>query len=153
MRLKPLSLAITANGRIPRTGFTAPSSDNSPTNIVSARRVSKTCCVAARIPTAIGKSKPEPSLRRSAGARFTTTFLAVMRRCEFSKAERIRCSLSFTALSGKPTRKSPMPPPATFTSTSTFTALMPTIAPAKHFTNIAQTFFIRMLLSSSRYPR
>ena len=49
--------------------------------------------------------------------------------------------ITFTALSGRPTRKSPKPPPATFTSTSTLTALMPTIAPAKHFTNIVLCFY------------
>ena len=60
------------------------------------------CPVAARIPTAIGRSNEAPSLRRSAGARFTTTLRPDIRSPEFSNAARMRCSLSLTALSGSP---------------------------------------------------
>ena len=66
----------------------------------------------------------------AAGARLTTVFRPDMRRPQFSNAARIRSSLSLTALSGSPTRKSPMPLPARLTSTVTRTASIPTMAPA-----------------------
>ena len=117
-------------GSTPRTGFSVPSSDSSPANIVPASVSAFTRDIAARIPTAIGRSNEAPSLRRSAGARLTTTLRPDIRSPEFSNAARMRCSLSFTALSGSPTRYIPSPPPAILTSTVTAAASIPTIAPA-----------------------
>ena len=140
MRSSPSSLARTAMGSTPRTGRSVPSSDSSPTSIVPARRSGATRPMAARMPTAIGRSNPAPSLRRSAGARFTTIFLPDIRSPEFSNAARMRCSLSFTALSGRPTRYSPSPPPVMLTSTVTSTASIPTIVPEWVLTNMGADF-------------
>ena len=129
-RRKPSSRARTAIGSTPRTGFRLPSSDSSPANIVPASASASTRSIAASIPTAIGKSNEAPSLRKSAGARLTTTLRPDIRSPEFPNAARMRCSLSFTALSGSPTRYMPSPPPAILTSTVTAAASIPTIAPA-----------------------
>ena len=126
----PSPRARTAIGSTPRTGFSVPSSDSSPANIVPPSAPASTRPIAASIPTAIGRSNEAPSLRRSAGARLTTTLRPDIRSPEFSNAARMRCSLSLTALSGSPTRYMPSPPPAMLTSTVTATASIPTIAPA-----------------------
>ncbi len=100
----PSRRAQTARGSTPRTERTVPSSDSSPASIVpsSAPAAMRSC--AARIPTAIGRSNAAPSLRSPAGARLTTILRPDIRSPVFSNAERMRCSLSFTALSGSPTR-------------------------------------------------
>src|SRR5207253_5428778 len=64
-----LPRASMAMGRAPRTPRTPPSSDNSPTNRQSGTSFLLRPPYAPRIPSAIGKSKPEPSLRMSAGAK------------------------------------------------------------------------------------
>ena len=147
-RRSPSERARTATGSTPRTGLSEPSSDSSPTNIVPATAPASMRPIAARIPTAIGRSKPDPSLRRSAGARLTTTFLPDIRSPEFSNAARMRCSLSFTALSGSPTRYMPRPPPAMLTSTVTATASIPATAPANVRTNMAKKALRRRSSSS-----
>ena len=73
------------------------------------------------------RSSEEPSLRTSAGARFTTTFLPGIFSPLLSKAERMRSWLSRTALSGSPTRNMPRPG-VMLTSTSTVMASIPTRA-------------------------
>ena len=59
-------------GSTPRVGCMAPSSDSSPTHAARRRgRARRARPPAARTPSAIGRSKPAPTLRTSAGARFT----------------------------------------------------------------------------------
>ena len=62
-------------GRIPFTEFNFPSNDNSPINITFSIFSLSTSPRLASIPTAIGKSKNEPSFLISAGAKFTNIFL------------------------------------------------------------------------------
>ena len=63
---------VSAAASTPRTGWIWPSSASSPTTASGAVRT-LTIPVAVRMPRAIGRSNAEPSLRRSAGARFTVT--------------------------------------------------------------------------------
>ncbi len=69
----------------------------------------------------MGRSKPEPSLRMSAGARLTVTLCGLGKsKPQFFSAALMRSRLSLTAMSGRPTTlKSPMRPEPTSTSTST----------------------------------
>ncbi|MNC80252.1 hypothetical protein D3C75_1329890 [compost metagenome] len=55
----------------PDTGRREPSSASSPIHRVSSASSNRICPLASRIPAAMAKSKAEPSLRTSAGARFT----------------------------------------------------------------------------------
>ncbi|OPZ80799.1 MAG: hypothetical protein BWY76_03247 [bacterium ADurb.Bin429] len=77
----------------------------------------------------MGRSKLGPSLRTSAGARFTT-----MRKvegnlnCELRVATRTRSPASRTAVSGKPTMRYFASPGAVSTCTCTEKASMPRIA-------------------------
>src|SRR6478609_8093199 len=52
---------------------------------------------------AIGRSKPEPSFLMSAGARLMVICVIGTSKPQFRSAARIRCRLSRTAASGKPT--------------------------------------------------
>jgi len=56
-----------------------------------------------RTATAIGRSKDAPSLRRSAGARFTVIFFRGRLRPTCSSAERMRTAPSRTEVAGRPT--------------------------------------------------
>ena len=108
----------------PRTGRTAPSSDNSPTNRCSSR--GPTVPIAPRIPSAIGRSNPAPSFRTLAGARLMVTHLLGYPKPELSSADLIRSRLSRTAVSGIPTvMKLPLVPGYMSTSTSTRYASIP----------------------------
>ena len=73
----------------------------------------------------MGRSKWEPSLGRSAGARFTVTRFCGMDRPEACRAEATRSRASLTALSGRPTIWNVPLPGATITCTSTGTARTP----------------------------
>ena len=84
IRRNPRSRASAVMGNTPFTPRTSPLSESSPTNATSSSDSGITCCIAAKIATAIGKSNPEPSLRRSAGARLTTHLRWVIRKPEFS---------------------------------------------------------------------
>ena len=75
-------------------------------------------------------------------------YIVSFRSPEFSNAARMRCSLSFTALSGSPTRYMPRPPPAMLTSTVTATASIPATAPANVRTNMAKKALRRRSSSS-----
>src|SRR5882724_9774588 len=66
-------------------------------------RPSMTTPVAARMPSAIGRSNEAPSLRRSAGARFTVIRSDGNAKPAFRMALRTRSRLSRTAESGRPT--------------------------------------------------
>jgi hypothetical protein len=61
---------------VPRTEVSVPSSDSSPTNTRPATSSSRSTSNAWSIPTAIGRSKPVPSFRTSAGERFTVMWRA-----------------------------------------------------------------------------
>src|SRR3954453_6150932 len=63
------SRAITAMGKTPGTGRTLPVSPSSPTSRYWPRSVTRSAPYAPRIPIAMGRSNPEPSFLRSAGAR------------------------------------------------------------------------------------
>ena len=70
-RWSPDLRAPSAAARTPPTGRTRPSSASSPTAATPIRPSYGIWPEAARIASAIGRSKPEPSLRSSAGARLT----------------------------------------------------------------------------------
>ena len=112
------SRVATATGRIPRTGRTSPSSDNSPTTIARLRFSGGNSPIVPSKARAIGKSKPEPILRKEAGARFTTTLRTGKLYPELLTADRIRSRLSLIVLSGNPTILKTLIPTETSTSTS-----------------------------------
>jgi AcrR family transcriptional regulator len=82
---------------------TLASSDSSPTTRARSRRPGFTRPVAQRIPTAVGRSKAAPSLRRSAGARLTVIRSIGNSRPALRIAARTRSRLSRTVESGRPT--------------------------------------------------
>ena len=95
--------AASAHASAPGTGRSRPSSASSPSAACSARRSAGSCRDAASTASAMGRSKPEPSFRRPAGARLT-----VMRRSGHSSSAlamplRTRSFASWHALSGSPT--------------------------------------------------
>ncbi len=89
----------------PRTGRSSPPSESSPANSQPASRELSIWPLAARMPSAMGRSNRPESLGRSAGARFT-----VMRLLDgnsspaLAMAERTRSRASFTSVSASPTR-------------------------------------------------
>ena len=88
----------------PRTGRNAPDKDNSPANSWRCKRLPSICPLAAKIPSAMGKSKRPESLGKSAGAKFTVIrWLLGNSKPEFNKAERTRSLASLTSTSAKPT--------------------------------------------------
>ncbi len=109
----------------PRTGRTAPSSESSPANRRPSANEAGTCPVAARMPRAMGRSSPDPVLRRSAGARFTTILLVGIVNPAALMAARTRSRASCTAVSGMPTMAMPGMPFDTATSTVTGSASTP----------------------------
>ena len=128
-RPMPARRAPSAAAMTPPTGLTLPSSASSPTAAQPASASGSIWRVAARIARAMGKSKPEPSLRRPAGARLT-----VIRRAtgHSSSAEsmplRTRSLASWQARSASPTIVSPGRPLWTLASTSTRRESSPTSA-------------------------
>ncbi|MCY1536379.1 hypothetical protein D9M68_718350 [compost metagenome] len=113
----------------PRTGRSSPPSESSPANSQPARRAALIWPLAARMPSAIGRSKRPESLGRSAGARFT-----VMRLLDgnsspaLAMAERTRSRASFTSVSARPTNVKLGRPLARWTSTCTGRASRPSRA-------------------------
>ncbi len=102
---KPASWAALIAGRIPRTGRSVPSSDNSP---ISRTFSTSPLMIPAAIKyaTAIGRSKSGPSFFRSAGANETTIFrlsLFGAGRPEFLIAALTRSFASSTAFPTNPT--------------------------------------------------
>ncbi len=67
----PSRSAATAMGSTPRTGRTSPERESSPQRCSPSSGRGGTSPQAASSATAMGRSNPVPSLRRSAGARFT----------------------------------------------------------------------------------
>ena len=124
----PARRAASAQASAPGTGLSRPSSASSPTAAWPERRFAGICRDAASSARAIGRSKPDPSLRRSAGARLTV----IRRRGHSSSALvmplRTRSFASWQALSGRPTIENPGTPRCRWASTSTSRASRPTRA-------------------------
>src|SRR5262249_23431175 len=112
----------------PGTGRTAPSSASSPMDITEPSDSAGRSPFAARIESAAGRSSPLPAFGRSAGARFTTTFLPGSGNPTKRSADRMRSRLSFTAASGRPTMVRPGRPAPTAVSTTTARPSRPTRA-------------------------
>ena len=96
--------------------------------LILVQTVFRQCPCAARIPSAIGRSKRPPSLGKSAGARLTVTRRDGYSSCAFWIATRTRSRASFTAVSGRPTIDVPGKPPDRCTSTVTGGAATPSCA-------------------------
>src|SRR3989344_4661766 len=99
----PILFASTAMGKMPGTGLTRPSKDNSPTQRLVARKVVRRNPCAVSKPTAIGKSNSDPSLGISAGARLITGFVWGISKEVLTIAVRTRSFDSSTDLFGSPT--------------------------------------------------
>jgi hypothetical protein len=122
---RPARRAESAIGSAPRIGRSAPPSASSPANSYAGSSFAGIWPVAARIPSAIGRSKRPDSLRRSAGARLTVILRAGKSNCAFWSAARTRSRASFTSVSGSPTRLNAGSPPPKCTSTDTGGASRP----------------------------
>ena len=96
-----------------------PSRETSPTITTSRKTADGMSPSAARMPTAMGRSKAAPSLRRSAGARLTVILRWGKLKPLLRSAERTRSRLSRTVRSGSPTTVNMGNPAARSTSTST----------------------------------
>ena len=125
-----------AIGRAPRNGLSLPFNESSPQRMMLLSASCGSSPVAARIPMAIGKSKPTPSFFMSAGERFTVIFSKGNWKPEFFMADRIRSLLSLIAVSGRPTTENDGIPRVTSTSTSMGQASIPKIQPEFTFANI-----------------
>ncbi|MBT9136260.1 MAG: hypothetical protein DDT34_01334 [Firmicutes bacterium] len=115
----PACWQLMAMGSTPCTGRSMPSRDNSPTKTASLIEGSDKCSDAASNATAMERSKPEPSLRKSAGARLTVMRRVGIEKPQFFTAARTLSFASRTARSGRPTMSKLGSPGATSTSTST----------------------------------
>ena len=90
------------------TGRSSPSSDSSPANSSRPGARHRAARLAARMPSAIGRSKRPDSFGRSAGARLTVTACcAGTRSRSFCNAARTRSRASLTSVSARPTRVKP----------------------------------------------
>ena len=123
--LAPARRAAMATGRTPRTGFTSPESDSSPRKWMPWSAAGGSSWLAASRATAMGTSSPAPSLRRSAGARFTTTRFEGSLTPQLRTAASTRTWASETALPASPTRWKRGIPFEVSTSTSTGRASTP----------------------------
>ena len=102
-RHNPRRRAAIAIGKTPRMPLMAPSSDSSPSTTVSSMARRFSWPDVASKPSAMGRSKDDPALRTSAGARFTVMRCAGNVNPEFLIAARTRSRLSRTVASGRPT--------------------------------------------------
>ena len=98
----PLSLAEITMGSAPRTGLREPSRESSPSSRTSSRCSVGSWRVAARMHTAMGRSKEGPSFRVSAGARLTVSRAMGMANPLLAMAALTRSRLSLTEASGRP---------------------------------------------------
>jgi hypothetical protein len=129
VRVRPSRRAASASASAPRTGRRAPASDNSPANSMPSSRRASTRPDAARMPSAIGRSKRPDSLGRSAGARLTVTRLLCGKAKPLSdSAARTRSRDSRTSVSTRPTSVKLGRPLARCTSTRTAGASSPSRA-------------------------
>ena len=90
--------------RMPLTGFKLPSRDNSPAKKRPLISSSRSCLARIKILIAMGKSREEPLLMRSAGARLMTILCLGKEKSEFIMALRTRSLDSRMVLSPIPTR-------------------------------------------------
>ena len=125
----PSRLAAKARASTPRIGRRRPSSPSSAALQIPSMHSAGIWSLASRRPRAMGRSKAGPSLRRSAGARLTTTRFSGIRRPLLRRAARTRSRDSWTAASARPTICSPGKPGPMSTSTRTATASTPLRAP------------------------
>lgn len=110
----------------PRTGRNSPPSESSPANSQPASFEPSIWPAAARMPSAIGRSKRPESLGRSAGARLTVMRLLLGNSSPaLAIAERTRSRASFTSVSTSPTNVKLGSPLARCTSTCTGRASSP----------------------------
>jgi hypothetical protein len=114
-----------ATGSTPRTPRIVPSSPSSPSTIRSSSAARGIVPSATSVARAMGRSKAVPSLRTSAGARFTVTRRGGSGSPALARAAPTRSRLSFTPPAGSPTIVHCGKPRATSTSTSTSNASMP----------------------------
>ncbi len=118
-----------AKGSTPGTARSLPSRASSPAHSTPSNASTGIWPDAARMPSAMGRSKRPPSLGRSAGARLRVMRLVLGKsKPALIKALRTRSRLSFTAVSGRPTSVRPGKPFARCTSTCTAGASNPTPA-------------------------
>ena len=99
----PSAAAATAAGKAPKTGINRPSKDNSPKLTTPSTASLGKISIAARTAKAMGRSKCEPSLGKSAGDRFTMIRLEGKAMAIAFSAAFTRSRASDTALSGNPT--------------------------------------------------
>ena len=132
----PWCRAWRARARTPRTGRKQPSRPSSPQLHTPPVASGLSWPLATSRARAMGRSKPGPSLRRSAGARFTITRVRGTLRPLWRRAERTRSRDSCTAASARPTMCSPGSPGARSTSTVTSWASSPCREAVLHRANI-----------------
>ena len=131
----PSSLARITLGSTPDTLLTSPFRLSSPTTITFRRSCGSINPDAASTAAATGRSKPAPSFRRSAGARFTVTFLGGRLIPLFFNAVRTLSCASFTWVLGNPTIVKQGRPLLTSASTWTGQTSIPEIAADKTLAN------------------
>ena len=119
------SAAASAAGSAPITAISEPSSESSPSATCAATSSFGSTSIAARIDSAIGRSKCEPSFGRSAGERLTVIRFAGSASPIAVIAARTRSRASLTALSGSPTTVNAGKPAAMAHCTSTSRASTP----------------------------
>ena len=119
------SEAWSAASNTPGAGAIRPSRPSSPTATNSLSVSASTTPIAASSASAIGRSKCDPSLGRSAGERLTVIRLGGSARPIAPKAPRTRSRLSATALSARPTTMKLGRPGSNCTCTSTARASSP----------------------------
>lgn len=148
----PASFALIIIGRIPLTPLIIPSSANSPTKFLSQIASVCNCPLLHNIPTAIGKSSPEPSFFKSAGARLTVIRVVGNLNPEFFKAARTLSLDSLTAVSGSPTSSNAGRPFEISTSTIISSPLIPHVVSPKVFAYMSfATYYVLKTIGNMIY--
>ena len=127
-RMRSSSAAAMAAGKAPITATRVPSSDSSPRATVPSTASFGRMSSAASKAMAMGRSKCEPSLGRSAGDRLIVMRFDGRAMDMADSAARTRSRASDTALSGRPTMVKPGRPGETAHCTSTRRASTPSKA-------------------------
>ncbi len=125
-RIDSFFAASIAIDNAPLIGRAVPSNASSPTTAYSSSRSADSCPLPASTPKATGKSNDDACLGRSPGAKLITTRSCGLTNPLLTIARSTRCVLSFTAVSGSPTKMVfGMAAGEISTSTSTGNASMP----------------------------
>ena len=137
----PKRFASIIMDRAPLTLRKRPSSESSPTKTLSSSLLGSTSREQVKSPMAMGKSSPEPSLRKSAGARLTVIFVigngySLLRSAAFTLSLDSR-----TAIAGSPTKSKLGRPLAMSTSTKIITPSMPQVVRPFTCANICTSIF------------